>query len=150
MTPLGPHWRGARPGTEDVCRQFKQLGGKSLLNLERGYFEFLHNEVNQLAEWVVRSGLIWSHIELGDLLAPTSDEADAVLKILSSPDLYGYVYLCCLRGCDRTGWMSAAYRVKIQGWPLSQAIDEMYSLGFNQALYKPLGWVNALTAYCGA
>ena len=41
------------------------------------------------------------------------------------------VYIHCKRGVDRTGMMAALYRIEVQGWSNSAAIEEMQLLGYH-------------------
>ena len=42
------------------------------------------------------------------------------------------VLVHCAEGIERTGVMVAAYRMKVQGWPLAKALAEMKQFGFKQ------------------
>jgi protein tyrosine/serine phosphatase len=40
-------------------------------------------------------------------------------------------FVHCLHGCDRTGLMTAAYRIMCENWTVEQAYTEMVSCGFD-------------------
>jgi protein tyrosine/serine phosphatase len=46
------------------------------------------------------------------------------------------VYIHCQLGQDRTGVVIAAYRMRVDGWSLSEAEAEMQSFGFNDLWFK--------------
>lgn len=60
-------------------------------------------------------------------------EADTFLKIMADPQNYP-VLVHCKHGSDRTGVMTALYRVKFMGWTKEQALQEMVygELGFHK------------------
>lgn len=60
-------------------------------------------------------------------------EADSFIKIMSDPNNYP-VLVHCKHGSDRTGVMTALYRVKFMGWTKEQALQEMVygDLGFHK------------------
>lgn len=146
--PLGPHFRGPRP---DDCSflTLKQIGVQTILNLERGYFDFITGRVNEEAEMALRIQMIPVSVEFGDLMIPTKNQLEACLWVLQEAKIFGTVFVHCLHGRDRTGMVAAYYRVKVQGWEFERAYQEMIVSGFNKALYGPLGWVSALKKYCG-
>jgi protein tyrosine/serine phosphatase len=69
------------------------------------------------------------------------DEVVRVLKIITDPA--GAPYLIhCQHGADRTGLMTAMYRLVVQGWSRGEAIRELVNGGYG---YHPI-WKN-LTDY---
>ncbi|MGY0218557.1 dual specificity protein phosphatase family protein [Endozoicomonadaceae bacterium StTr2] len=50
------------------------------------------------------------------------------------------IYIHCLHGSDRTGFMCAAYRMVFQGWTANQAIDEYTkgSFGYHEKVFPEL------------
>lgn len=56
----------------------------------------------------------------------------AFLKTMADPGRYP-VYLHCRRGADRTGTLVAVYRIAVQGWSKSAAIEEMLEGGYHFA-----------------
>ena len=55
------------------------------------------------------------------------DDADVLkaLRAIQSAEAQGPVLMHCKHGSDRTGLMSAMYRVVIQGWSKEEALNEM-------------------------
>ncbi|SHJ85678.1 Tyrosine phosphatase family protein [Desulfatibacillum alkenivorans DSM 16219] len=66
------------------------------------------------------------------------DEEDVIrfLKLTQDPAT-APVFLHCRHGSDRTGALTACYRVVVCGWPLEQAVEEMKNGGFG---YHPIWW----------
>ncbi|HUV86117.1 MAG TPA: hypothetical protein VMX79_03305, partial [bacterium] len=57
------------------------------------------------------------------------------------------VFVHCHAGVDRTGFVVAAYRVKVEGWTPEKAYEEMARLGFHSFLFW---WPGAFFEYVGA
>jgi protein tyrosine/serine phosphatase len=62
----------------------------------------------------------------------------AALKALRDVDHDGPVLIYCQHGADRTGLVSALYRVVFQGWTKRQAEDELLDGGYG---FHPI-WAN--------
>jgi len=60
------------------------------------------------------------------------DDADILtsLRAIQAAELKGPVLIHCKHGLDRTGIVSAMYRVVVQGWSKEAALDEMTQGGF--------------------
>jgi protein tyrosine/serine phosphatase len=63
------------------------------------------------------------------------ENVDRTVALLADPANQP-VFVHCRHGQDRTGIVSAAYRMKIQGWSLTAAEAEMQAFGFNDV------WIN--------
>ncbi|WOE79695.1 tyrosine-protein phosphatase [Pseudomonas protegens] len=63
------------------------------------------------------------------------DDADVLkaLRAIQSAEAQGPVLMHCKHGSDRTGLMSAMYRVVIQGWSKEEALNEMTQGGFGDS-----------------
>jgi protein tyrosine/serine phosphatase len=63
------------------------------------------------------------------------DDADvlAALRAIQNAESEGPVLMHCKHGSDRTGLMSAMYRVVIQGWSKEEALNEMTGGGFGDS-----------------
>ena len=57
-----------------------------------------------------------------------SSEIEEILEIISNPENQP-VFIHCKRGCDRTGTVSAAYRIKFDGWTAEEARREAKERG---------------------
>jgi protein tyrosine/serine phosphatase len=74
-------------------------------------------------------------IPLGTFNNGEREKVDRVVALLTDP-ANRPVFVHCRQGRDRTGIVVAAYRMKIQGWPLAAAEEEMDSFHFNDV------WIN--------
>ncbi|BAQ71750.1 dual specificity phosphatase, catalytic domain-containing protein [Pseudomonas sp. Os17] len=63
------------------------------------------------------------------------DDADVLkaLRAIQSAEAQGPVLMHCKHGSDRTGLMSAMYRVVVQGWSKEEALNEMTQGGFGDS-----------------
>lgn len=65
------------------------------------------------------------------------DEIVAALKAIRAAEKEGPVLLHCQHGADRTGLVTAMYRVVYQGWDKEKALDELQNGGYGyHALWK--------------
>ena len=60
------------------------------------------------------------------------DDADIIksLRAIQTAEKTGPVLIHCKHGLDRTGLVSAMYRIVVQGWTKQAAVDEMQRGGF--------------------
>lgn len=130
---------GSRPETDADFLELKSFN--TILNLERKWFEFLHGINNREVMMTVRHGMTPISLPMSDATPPTFEELDTALQII----ILGFVFFHCLTGKDRTGMVRACYRVKVQGWTVDTAINEMLSLGMHY-IYRPF-WVPHLREY---
>lgn len=135
-------WRGPRPASE---AELVALKCPIIINLEEGWFEFLHGEVHQEFEWTLKNGIFLFHYPMSDFRAPSFVKVRQALVAITGGLKTGDVYLHCLHGEDRTGFVCAAYRMVNQNWTYDQATAEMFSLGFHKIPY--LLWLPELKKY---
>jgi protein tyrosine phosphatase (PTP) superfamily phosphohydrolase (DUF442 family) len=111
-------YRGAQPDRDGVL-ELRKLGIKTIVNLR------LSSSDRKLVEG---TGLVAVDIpaEPWDL-----EEADIVafLRVVADP-ASAPVFVHCSHGADRTGAMTAIYRIVVQGWDKEEAIREMTHGGF--------------------
>ncbi len=118
-------YRGAQPAPEGYAT-LKEMGIRTVINLrttdsERGKVE--------------AAGMRSVEIPLDMFGNGDKDKIDKIVAVMADPANQP-VFVHCRLGEDRTGIAVAAYRMKIQGWPLSLAEAEMDSFGFNKV------WIN--------
>lgn len=61
---------------------------------------------------------------------PTEEQVRLFLSVVKDSSRYP-VFIHCRRGKDRTGVMSAIYRIEACGWTSDEAIEEMRAFGFS-------------------
>jgi tyrosine-protein phosphatase SIW14 len=118
-------YRGAQPAQEGYTT-LKEMGIRTVINLRTSESE--RNKVET-------AGMRSVEIPLSMLSNGDKDKVDKVVAVMVDPSNRP-VFVHCRLGEDRTGIVVAAYRMKIQGWPLSLAEAEMDSFGFNKV------WIN--------
>jgi protein tyrosine phosphatase (PTP) superfamily phosphohydrolase (DUF442 family) len=119
-------YRGAQPSAEGM-EQLQKLGIKTVVNLRS-----FHSDRDEIGD----ANLGYEHITMKPWHAEDK-EVVRFLKIVSDPNGTP-VFVHCQRGADRTGTMCAIYRVAVQGWSKTEAIEEMTKGGFG--FYE--GWEN--------
>jgi len=111
-------YRGAQPEPEGF-KTLKAMGIKTVINLRTFHSDRKACEAAGL-QYVPISVQAWEgeDEEVIDFLRTVSDPANLP------------VFVHCQHGADRTGVMSAVYRMVIQDWPKEKAIEEMTDGGY--------------------
>jgi len=81
------------------------------------------------ARWLTAPGIAQVQIPLRTVHIDDTDIISA-LRAIQTAELKGPVLIHCKHGLDRTGLVSAMYRVVVQGWTKQAALDEMRKGGF--------------------
>lgn len=118
-------FRGAQPDKEGYAT-LKAMGIKTVIDMrttesEQKQVEAAGMKVIAMPIEMTRKGL--------------KEKVDHVVELMADPANQP-VYVHCRHGQDRTGIVVAAFRMKQQGWSLSNAEAEMQAFGFNDV------WVN--------
>jgi protein tyrosine/serine phosphatase len=122
-------YRSAQP-TKEGMKNLDKMGVKTIINLRAFHSDagnvkgtaLLNDELN-IKTW---------HIEDEDVIH--------VLRIIGKKE-NGPFLIHCQHGADRTGVMSAMYRIVVQGWSKDEAIREMTEGGYG---FHPV-WENVIT-----
>jgi tyrosine-protein phosphatase SIW14 len=123
-------YRGAQPN-EQGLEELKKLGITTIVDLraeDRGKAEWEKQQAEKL-------GMKFVHIPIAGFAAPTNEEVVQFLSLFKN-DPNQKIFVHCLLGEDRTGVFIATYRMGIQKWPVTQAMHEMNTFGFN-AFWHP-------------
>jgi protein tyrosine/serine phosphatase len=115
-------YRSAQPD----AKGFKELQGRGIRNVLS--FRDHHADTNAARGTNVK--LFRIQMEAGDIKTPQVVEA---LRIIKSAD--GPILIHCWHGADRTGLISAMYRIVFQNWSREDAIDELMNGGYG---YHPI------------
>jgi len=112
------YYRGAQPTAEGM-RALKKMGIKTVVNLRT-----FHSDRDELGD----TDLAYKHIRMQAWDA----EEDAVIEFLKivTDKKNLPVFVHCLHGADRTGMITAIYRIVVCGWDKDAAIREMREGGF--------------------
>ncbi len=88
------------------------------------------DEIDEEKDIAHRLGLRFLNISLDGINAPSFADIDRFVELFAdNANLPMYVH--CLHGRERTGFMLAAYRIKIQSWTVDEAYKEMLQQGFD-------------------
>lgn len=111
-------YRGAQP-TQEGFANLQKLGVKTIVNLRD------HHSDTQL---LANTQLAYKEIPL-DTWKITAADITAFLRIAADPN-QAPVFVHCQHGADRTGVMTASYRIAAEYWEKSRAIAEMTHGGY--------------------
>ncbi|MBN1533710.1 MAG: tyrosine-protein phosphatase [Spirochaetes bacterium] len=111
-------YRGAQPSTEGM-RELKRLGITTVINLRAN-----HSDRQALGD----TGLRYIYLPM-TAWNPEYRDVIRFLKVVTDP-VNQPVFLHCMHGADRTGMLTAVYRMTVMGWPREKAISEMKEGGF--------------------
>ncbi|MCC6523561.1 MAG: tyrosine-protein phosphatase, partial [Polyangiaceae bacterium] len=111
-------YRGAQPTAEGIP-ELGKLGVRTVVNLRA-----MHSDRSLLAG----QSLDYEHISF-KAWHPEKSDVVAFLRIATDRARQPF-FLHCQHGADRTGMMTAIYRIIVQGWSKDDAIAEMVEGGF--------------------
>lgn len=114
-------YRGAQP-KEDEYEQLAALGVKTIIDLRDDPKEYAAATARQ-------SGLKYINLPMSDKSYPAADADEKFLSLVNDKANQP-VFVHCAGGRHRTGAMIAVYRMKMQGWDVEQAYDEMKDYDF--------------------
>ncbi|MEM9078974.1 MAG: dual specificity protein phosphatase family protein [Bacteroidota bacterium] len=105
-------YRSEQPGTKGF-QQLEEIGLKTIINFRR----------NKKDDWKARkTQLVLEHYPL-KTKELTEEQILTALKLIQSAEKP--VLLHCWHGSDRTGAISAAYRIVFEDWDKEKAIEEL-------------------------
>jgi len=118
-------YRGAQPHPAGM-QELKKLGITTIVDL-RGENTAQRDSEKQQAESL---GIRFVSIPVSGWAPPSNDQVAQFLSLFRN-NSREKVFVHCRFGDDRTGVFVATYRMAYQGWPPTQAMNEMYFFGFN-------------------
>lgn len=141
----GKVYRGRMLTRDSEAKELKALGIKTVIDLREPLQQLYGIVTNKCLscrsneEKEILNDVGITHIQAN--IVPkslfgsvNSEEVEKVMAILSEPKNYP-IYVHCVQGEDRTGFISGLYRVEKQEWEAQKAYDEMIDLGFRTWLY---------------
>jgi protein tyrosine/serine phosphatase len=128
-------YRGAQPLSGGV-KKLASLGIKTIINL-RGEDELSRKE-KQDAE---AAGMHYFSLSMAGLSAPSDEQVRRVMAIIDNPENQP-VFIHCKRGSDRTGTISAVYRIAHDGWTSDRAIAEAKTYGMSWTEFGMKGYIS--------
>jgi len=131
--------RGGDPGEEGL-RYLRGQGYRTIVS-------FLPSASESAT--VVQSGMRYVHIPMRSGLffadPPTDGQVRQFLSVVKDTTLYP-IFIHCHAGKDRTGAMSAIYRMEVCGWTPGEAQEEMLAFGFSGRYRKLQQFVQGYAA----
>jgi protein tyrosine/serine phosphatase len=116
------YYRGAEPSRQDYDG-LASLGIRTIVDLKR-------EGIAEEAAIVQRSGMRFQSIPMSSTSAPSEDAVAQFLRIVTDPDNQP-VFVHCEGGHDRTGALTAIYRMTHDGWTADRAFGEMKRYGYH-------------------
>jgi len=136
-------YRGGRPRQEGFT-QLKQIGIKTIINLERELFEKEPGEVKKERNWATEANIQFYHIPMHPICAPKKEDVERATTLIIDPANQP-VFVHCDRGSDRTGIVIAAYRMGYEDRTFQQAYEEMVRYGHRTIVL--FWWKNLLLKF---
>ncbi|QEM68831.1 protein-tyrosine-phosphatase [Geobacter sp. FeAm09] len=118
-------FRGAQPARNGYAT-LRAMGIKTVIDMRTGESE---------RKFVEGAGMQAIAVPIQMTRTGLQEKVDRVVALMTDPANQP-VYVHCRHGQDRTGIVVAAYRMKQQGWSLTDAETEMQAFGFNDI------WIN--------
>ncbi len=136
-------YRGGVLKTEQDILNLKKIDIRTVINLEwGGVFRKASNEIKKEQEWCQKADIKFIHIPLFPTKAPKKNDVDKILALIETNDKP--IYIHCRHGVDRTGFITAMYRIKYEQWTAARAYSEMINLGFHHYFFY---WKKSLLRY---
>jgi len=119
------YYRGAEPKPEDY-QTLASLGVRTIVDLK-------HDGIAAESAIVRRLGMRFQSIPLSPASAPSEEAVAQFLKLVTDP-ANTPVFVHCEGGHDRTGALTAIYRMTHDGWTADRAFGEMKRYGYNSGI----------------
>lgn len=126
------YYRGGQPSMQEI-RLLAKLEVKAVINLRKP-FEF--NKKGLMDQQALANGLGMNYINIPMFqpIPPTNVQINLFYNVLNNPNNLP-VFVHCDHGKDRTGIMTALYRVIFYKWDFDQAYSEMKKYGYHSVLF---------------
>jgi protein tyrosine phosphatase (PTP) superfamily phosphohydrolase (DUF442 family) len=112
-----------------------RLGVKTIVDLRS-----IYDHTDEVKETAEIAGLAYQWVPMSVWNPPTDEEASRFVSVVTDTTK-GPFYVFCADGLNRTGEMTAIYRVAHDNWTVEKALDEADELGFNPYYYTLRSYV---------
>ena len=113
-------YRGAQP-TREGFKRLKEMGIRTIVSLRA-----FHSDKEMI------KGLGFNYVNISfKTWHPEEEDVVKFLREVTKKENQP-VFVHCLHGADRTGMMTAIYRIYVQGWPIDEAMKELPNFGFHE------------------
>lgn len=126
-------FRGGQPELDQII-QLKEVGIKTIICL-RWNSSAIEDEQRKAEEL----GLRFIYLPLTYWILPKHDEIEKFFNIVDDVSLHP-IFLHCKHGADRTGMLTAFYRMAREGWSADRAYAEMHDAGFHKIRMRHFKW----------
>lgn len=120
--------RGSQPARGGVST-LKRLGVKTIVDLRS-----IYDHTDDLKSAADVAGLAYEWVPMSVWNPPTDEEATRFVSVVSDTTK-GPFFVFCADGLNRTGEMTAIYRVARNNWSVEKALEESDELGFSPYYY---------------
>lgn len=135
-------YRGPRLGD---LNELESLKIRTILNLEDN-----SEAIQKESEAAEQLGMVMINIPMSGISRPKPADLLRAVKIIEAQDSHP-IYVHCLHGRDRTGFVVAAYKIIQHGWTVEQAYQEAVDNGHNTWFHDLiLGWKESLWSIASA
>lgn len=116
-------WRGSTPECVENVEWLKTaLQIRTIINLQK-------DTATDEVKWCKEVGIDFHDLQMNKLWPPPNKVEVAKAICLMSSVIYRPMYIHCVHGTERTGFVAAAYRMQVMGWSFDKAYDEMIQRG---------------------
>lgn len=126
--------RGSQPLRGGIGT-LSRLGVRTLVDLRS-----IYDHTKDIKEAAELAGLAYQWVPMSVWNPPTDEEANRFVSVVTDA-AQGPFYVFCADGLNRTGEMTAIYRVAHSNWTVEKALDEADELGFNPYYYTLRSYV---------
>ena len=126
------YYRGAQPTFNDLV-SLSMLGIKTIINL-RDFHSINDSELQKQKYAAQLLGINLINIPMRPDIPPNTKQISLFFSIINNQNNLP-VFVHCAQGKDRTGIMTALYRINKYGWNFEQAYSEMRKKGYHHVLY---------------
>ncbi len=113
----GKFYRSGQPSEAQLKEWIQEYGFRSILSMRFGVPPY----EKELAE---QHGIKLYHVPFSATTGPGKGHWETIRQILTDEENLP-VLVHCHGGGDRSGIVTALYRIEVQGWPLDKALREM-------------------------